>query len=57
VSAYVRRVMNAPITLAAFRPLDRTRHAASARRKGRYERFEGLLLRSYASMRARGRPA
>ena len=49
--------MNAPITLAAFRPLDRARHAASARRRGRYERFEMLLLRSYVSMRARSRSA
>jgi hypothetical protein len=46
--------MNVPIALAAFRPLERTRHAASARRRGRYERFEALLLRSHASMRARG---
>ena len=49
--------MNAPTTLAAFRPLDRTRHIASARRRGRYERFEALLLRSYASMRARSHSA
>jgi len=50
--------MNAHTALPAFRSNDMDRTAAAARRRQqRHGRFEALLLRSYAIMRARKRSA